>query len=72
MLNASRAHWKDGGPRQLFADGVQAMPNPTEQDANLCVCGHPADVHEGACTFPGCTCEAMSSQEDDDADVDVD
>jgi hypothetical protein len=48
------------------------MPNPTEQDANLCVCGHPADVHEGACTFPGCTCEAMSSQEDDDADVDVD
>jgi hypothetical protein len=48
------------------------MTDQTNEDANLCVCGHPEAVHQRACTIPGCTCEAMSPQEDDDADSDED
>lgn len=48
------------------------MSSQTDPEANLCVCGHAEELHKRACTFPGCTCEAMSRQEDDDADVDED
>jgi len=48
------------------------MPVKTDEEADLCVCGHAESAHKEACTVPTCSCEGMSRAGDDDADVDDD